>query len=68
MIASPGGGGYGPPEAREATQVLEDVREGFVSPEEARDVYTVFLVRNEDGDWHVDEDATKRLRHERRIS
>ncbi len=64
-IASPGGGGYGLPEEREPPLVLEDVREGFVSPQEACQVYRVVLAREEDGDWRVDEDATNKLRQQK---
>ena len=67
-IVSPGGGGYGPPERREPSEVLDDVREGLVSPEDAREVYAVMLVR-EAGDWRVDEETTADLRREsRRLS
>ena len=67
-IVSPGGGGYGPPENREPSEVLDDVREGLVSPEDAREVYAVTLVR-EAGDWRVDEETTTDLRREsRRLS
>ena len=66
-IVSPGGGGYGPPEKREPGEVLDDVREGLVSPEEAQDIYAVALVR-EAGDWRIDEDTTTDLRRERGIS
>jgi N-methylhydantoinase B len=34
-----GGGGYGPPGKRDRAAVREDVREGIVSPEAARNVY-----------------------------
>ena len=67
-IVSPGGGGYGPPENREPSEVLDDVREGLVSPEDAREVYAVTLVR-EAGDWRVDEETTADLRRDsRRLS
>jgi N-methylhydantoinase B len=39
----PGGGGYGPPGARDPERVLEDVREGYVSLEQARDEYGVAI-------------------------
>jgi N-methylhydantoinase B len=39
----PGGGGYGPPSARDPERVLEDVREGYVSPEQAREAYGVAI-------------------------
>ncbi|MCZ6681388.1 MAG: hydantoinase B/oxoprolinase family protein, partial [Candidatus Poribacteria bacterium] len=68
LIASPGGGGYGPPEEREPAQVLEDVREGFVSPEEARDVYAVCLVETATGDWRIDETTTAQLRRNKEVT
>jgi N-methylhydantoinase B len=37
--ATPGGGGYGDPAARDPERVAEDVREGFVTPEAARRDY-----------------------------
>jgi N-methylhydantoinase B len=43
VIRSAGGGGYGDPLARPASRVAEDVREGYVSPEAARDHYGVVL-------------------------
>jgi N-methylhydantoinase B/oxoprolinase/acetone carboxylase alpha subunit len=45
VLELPGGAGYGPAAERDAAAVLEDVREGFVSPAMARDVYGV----NSDG-------------------
>jgi N-methylhydantoinase B len=56
-IRTCGGGGYGPPTAREAELVLRDVLEGKVSRERARDVYRVAIA---DGD--VDRAATEVLR------
>jgi N-methylhydantoinase B len=41
ILASAGGGGYGPPGERPLEHVLEDVREGFVSPQAAQDGYGV---------------------------
>ena len=66
-IVSPGGGGYGPPEKREPNEVVNDVREGLVSPEEARDIYAVALVQ-EAGNWRINEGGTADLRRERGIS
>lgn len=34
-----GGGGYGPPEKRDAMRILEDLREGYISSEGARRDY-----------------------------
>ncbi len=42
-VELPGGGGYGPPAARDPERVLEDVREGYVSVERARDTYGVAI-------------------------
>jgi N-methylhydantoinase B len=56
-IRTCGGGGYGPPTAREPELVLRDVLEGKVSRERARDVYRVAIA---DGD--VDRAATEVLR------
>jgi N-methylhydantoinase B len=54
-----GGGGYGPPEDRDSTLVLKDVREGKISIERAQKVYkTIIDHRN----WLVNEDQTKKLR------
>jgi N-methylhydantoinase B len=39
----PGGGGYGPAAARDPERVREDVREGYVSADQARDAYGVAL-------------------------
>ncbi|WP_131737055.1 hydantoinase B/oxoprolinase family protein [Actinomadura roseirufa] len=55
-----GGGGYGPAMHRDPAHVQEDVREGWISPERARDVYGVSLR----ADLSIDEAATARLRAE----
>jgi N-methylhydantoinase B len=54
-----GGGGYGPPEERDASLVLRDVREGKVSLERAREVYRVAIDART---WTIDGDTTERLR------
>jgi N-methylhydantoinase B len=56
-----GGGGYGPPRARPAQQVLRDVREGKVSLDRARLAYGVAI---DPVSWTVDEAETDRLRGE----
>jgi N-methylhydantoinase B len=58
MIRSAGGGGYGDPLLRPASRVAEDVREGYVSAEAARDLYGVVL----GADFKVDEEATRERR------
>lgn len=55
----PGGGGYGSPLERDPLNVLEDVRLGLVSPEQARAAYGVAL--NNDG-TAIDEVETAKLR------
>ena len=55
---SAGGGGYAAPYAREPERVAHDVREKWVSPEAARDIYRVAL----DSAGNVDEAETRRLR------
>lgn len=57
----PGSGGYGNPLLRPPQRVLEDVREGYVSPESARNNYGVALIR-QGRDWCLDDVETARLR------
>tara|TARA_B100001123_G_scaffold448862_1_gene611737 strand:+ start:131 stop:1813 length:1683 start_codon:yes stop_codon:yes gene_type:complete len=38
-LESAGGGGYGPPEDRDRKKIIEDIKNGYVSAEKARDVY-----------------------------
>jgi N-methylhydantoinase B/oxoprolinase/acetone carboxylase alpha subunit len=61
---TPGGGGYGAPFERDAEQVLEDVREGFVSATQARAVYGVVLAGGGSA-LAIDPKATKRVRARR---
>jgi N-methylhydantoinase B len=56
---TPGGGGCGDPRRREAAAVADDVRNGYVTRETAREVYGVAL-REDSGD--VDAEETARLR------
>ena len=55
----PGGGGYGPPCKRAPEAVLDDVHNGYVSAEQARDAYGVVIDIEQ---WTVDEAATTALR------
>jgi N-methylhydantoinase B len=58
-----GGGGYGKPSERDPESVLEDVEEGLVSIEQARDVYLVELIGSaSDESLEIDGAATARLR------
>ncbi len=56
-ILTPGGGGYGTPFARDPALVQNDVRNGLVSEQAAKDLYGVVL-----NDGSVDPAATERLR------
>lgn len=54
------GGGYGNPYNRPAERVAEDVRNGYISREAARQAYGVVL----DEDLNIDEAATRQLRRQ----
>jgi N-methylhydantoinase B len=56
-----GGAGFGDPYERPPELVLQDLREGYVTPEAAREAYGVALVPDGRG-WRVDEAETRRLR------
>jgi N-methylhydantoinase B len=58
-----GGGGYGPPHLRDASRVVEDVREGWVSRERAFSVYGVSI----DAAGEVDTEATAEYRAELKL-
>jgi N-methylhydantoinase B len=55
------GGGYGDPVTRDPQLVWEDVRSGFITLDQARDIYRVVL---DPATLAVDEDATRELRME----
>lgn len=60
---SPSGGGYGDPLERDPERVLDDVLDGFITAEHARDDYGVVLVPADNGyDWALDMAATETLR------
>ena len=61
LIESPGGGGYGPPEMRDAERVLDDVLDRVIDVESAREDYRVVL-QGSNGDLQVDPEATAELR------
>ncbi len=58
QIVAGGGGGYGDPRKRPVERVLHDVKEGFVSVKQAREMYAV--VTDEHG--ALDAEATAKLR------
>lgn len=63
-FVSNGGGGYGDPLAREPEVTLEEVIDGFLSVDKARDVYGVVInVVNADvHDYRIDWDQTRQQR------
>ena len=60
LLRLPGGGGFGPPEARDPAHVADDVRDGLVSVDNARLLYRVVV----SAEGVLDEAATWRLRHQ----
>ena len=62
---SPCGGGYGSPLERAPETVLDDVLDGYCSPEQAREVYGVEVDLD---DEKVDVDATEALRRRMRAA
>jgi len=59
IIDAPGGGGYGHPFERDPDLVADDVREGFVSRENARKDYGVAI---DPATQEADAAETKKLR------
>src|SRR5690348_9302092 len=60
-LETPGGGGLGNPRDRDPERVLNDVRNGYVSVEKAREIYRVAVERL-DGDFALNESETRALR------
>jgi N-methylhydantoinase B/oxoprolinase/acetone carboxylase alpha subunit len=63
FLVNGGGGGFGPPSARDPVRVRDDVRAGLVSRIAARDIYRVALT-GDDSDCEVNGAATDELRSE----
>jgi len=63
-LETPGGGGLGSCRDRDPALVLNDVRNGYVTLESARDIYRVAIESN-NGDFIVNEPATRALRENR---
>jgi len=55
-MAQAGGGGWGDPVTRPVAEVLADVREGYVSPEAAREHYKV-IIRETGAGWEAERPA-----------
>jgi N-methylhydantoinase B len=60
-LDTPGGGGFGNAHSRDPGRVLADVKEGYVSPRAAAEIYGVALIVT-DGVLTVDPVATRNLR------
>jgi N-methylhydantoinase B len=60
-VRSGGGGGWGDPHDREPERLADDVLDGYVTPEQAREVYGVAVERS-GRTWQVDDEETARLR------
>lgn len=63
LYRTSGGGGWGDPLERETARVLHDLKEGFITPERAREDYGVVLTA---GSQTIDEAATAKRRAELR--
>lgn len=62
-IISSGGGGFGPAKERETEKVLDDVRNGLISLETARDVYSVHIDEDEKtAVYRINSEETAKLR------
>ncbi len=55
-VVTGGGGGWGPPSERDSERVLSDVRNGFLSPEDALTIYGVRL-KQHNQQWVIDQHA-----------
>jgi N-methylhydantoinase B len=64
-LGTPGGGGLGDPFEREPESVLNDVVQGYVSPEKATSDYGVAVIASA-REWRIDGEATLQLRAARR--
>jgi N-methylhydantoinase B len=60
-LETPGGGGLGNPLERNPAMVLNDVRNGYVTLQRAREVYRVAIDAS-DGDYTINESKTRALR------
>jgi N-methylhydantoinase B len=60
-LETPGGGGLGDPFGRDPESVLDDVIQGYVSPEQAAAEYGVSVLRSA-RDWVIDLEGTAHLR------
>jgi N-methylhydantoinase B len=61
-MVSGGGGGYGPPERRDAARVLEDVTDGYITTAHALEHYKV-VIRQKSTGYAIDFSRTQALRN-----
>ena len=60
---SPCGGGYGHPLNRDPAKVLDDLLDGYITPDHAREVYGVVFQPVQNGfGWGLDAEGTSALR------
>jgi N-methylhydantoinase B len=62
-LETPGGGGLGNPLERDPARVLNDVRNGYVTRQRAREVYRV-VIDSKDDDYLLNESQTQQLRRQ----
>jgi N-methylhydantoinase B len=60
-LDTPGGGGLGNPLERDPQRVLNDVRNGYVTPDKAREAYRV-VIDSVNGDFTLNLVETRELR------
>jgi N-methylhydantoinase B len=60
ICVGPAGGGYGDPLARDPSRVRDDIIDGLISAEMAKDDYGIVLA----ADGTIDQSATARLRRD----
>ena len=62
ILITPGGGGWEDPFERDPSVVLEDVKEGFISVERAKEAYGVVIDKEA---MEIDEEKTQNIRSKR---
>jgi N-methylhydantoinase B len=62
-LETPGGGGLRNPRERDPQRVVNDVRNGYVTQQKAREIYRV-AIDSVDGDYVVNETQTRELREQ----
>jgi N-methylhydantoinase B len=60
-MESPGGGGYGDPFEREPSLVLEDVQQGYITQQRAKETYGV-VIESDGKEQYINENKTEEYR------